>query len=211
MDPRTHAAVTWLLNCDEPAIRLMTAATSPVNRQMKTPARCAGRRQGDGAAIRPAARRRVRRPPVPQVDRRALAGWSPWQSWPSPARAARGRGCRSRPRLAGQPAPPRPAHRRAHPRPRLHRGKRPGRLLPARPGRRPAGPLPGRIPDRLAMARRRVELRPGRDRAALLLPRVAGPGLGTARVRAGHRRSGRQGRGQPHRRAVPGPPDRQVF
>ena len=24
MDPRTHAAVTWLLNCDEPAIRLMT-------------------------------------------------------------------------------------------------------------------------------------------------------------------------------------------
>jgi len=41
--------------------------------------------------------------------------------------------------------------------------------------------------------------------------RVAGPGLGTARVRAGHRRSGRQGRGQPHRRAVPGPPDRQVF
>ena len=146
-----------------------------------------------------------------------------------PARAARGRRCRSRPgwlagragapaigglaraRLAGQPAPPRPAHRRAHPQPRLHRGKRPGRLLPARPGRRPAGPLPGRIPDRPAMARRRVELRPGRHRAALLLPRVAGPGLGTARVRAGHRRSGRQGRGQPHRRAVPGPPDRQVF
>jgi hypothetical protein len=24
MDPRTHAAVTWLLNCDEPAIRLLT-------------------------------------------------------------------------------------------------------------------------------------------------------------------------------------------
>ena len=24
MDPRTHAAVTWLLNCDEPAIQLMT-------------------------------------------------------------------------------------------------------------------------------------------------------------------------------------------
>ena len=24
MDPRTHAAVTWLLNCDEPASRLMT-------------------------------------------------------------------------------------------------------------------------------------------------------------------------------------------
>jgi len=24
MDPRTHAAVTWLLNCGEPAIRLMT-------------------------------------------------------------------------------------------------------------------------------------------------------------------------------------------
>ncbi len=24
MDPRTHAAVTWLLNCDEPAIWLMT-------------------------------------------------------------------------------------------------------------------------------------------------------------------------------------------
>src|SRR6266702_1143031 len=41
MDPRTHAAVTWLLNCDEPAIRLMTAATSPMNRQMKTPARLA--------------------------------------------------------------------------------------------------------------------------------------------------------------------------
>jgi len=24
MNPRTHAAVTWLLNCDESAIRLMT-------------------------------------------------------------------------------------------------------------------------------------------------------------------------------------------
>jgi hypothetical protein len=48
----------------------------------------AGRRQGDRAAIRPAARRRVRRPPVPQVARRALAGWSPWQSWPFP-RASR--------------------------------------------------------------------------------------------------------------------------
>jgi hypothetical protein len=24
MDPRTHAAITWLLNCGEPAIRLMT-------------------------------------------------------------------------------------------------------------------------------------------------------------------------------------------
>ena len=24
MDPRTHAAVAWLLNCDEPAVRLMT-------------------------------------------------------------------------------------------------------------------------------------------------------------------------------------------
>src|SRR5437879_6529318 len=24
MDPRTHAAITWLLDCDEPAIRLMT-------------------------------------------------------------------------------------------------------------------------------------------------------------------------------------------
>ena len=211
MDPRTHAAVTWLLNCDEPAIRLMTRRdvlgeqadedAGQVPAGAKVTALLSGQ-QPDG---------RVRRPPVPQVDRRAPAGWSPWQSWPSPARAARGRGCRSRPRLAGQPAPPRPAHRRARPRPRLHRGKRPGRLLPARPGRRPAGPLPGRIPDRLAMARRRVELRPGRHRAALLLPRVAGPGLGTARVRAGHRRPGRPGRGQPRRRAVPGPPDRQVF
>ncbi len=24
MDPRTHAALTWLLNCDGPAVRLMT-------------------------------------------------------------------------------------------------------------------------------------------------------------------------------------------
>src|SRR6266704_5887608 len=63
MDPRTHAAVTWLLNCDEPAIRLMTAATSPVNRQMKTPARCwpapkvtallSGQQPGGGFGVHP--------------------------------------------------------------------------------------------------------------------------------------------------------------
>jgi hypothetical protein len=91
MDPRTHAAVTWLLNCDEPAIRLMT-------------------------------RRDVLGEQADEDAGQVLAG----------------------------------------------------------------------------------------AKVTALLPRVAGPGLGTARVRAGHRRSGRQGRGQPHRRAVPGPPDRQV-
>ena len=29
MDPRTHAAVTWLLNCDGPAVRLMTRRDVP--------------------------------------------------------------------------------------------------------------------------------------------------------------------------------------
>jgi hypothetical protein len=211
MDPRTHAAVTWLLNCDEPAIRLMTRRdvlgeqadedAGQVLAGAKVTALLYGQQPDGGFGVHP-------------YGKWTGAHWRaglPGRAGHPPARAARGRGCRSRPGLAGQPAPPRPAHRRAHPRPRLHQGKRPGRLLPARPGRRPAGPLPGRIPDRLAMARRRVELRPGRHRAALLLPRVAGPAWGLHEYGAGHRRSGRQGRGQPHRRAVPGPPDRQVF
>ena len=177
MDPRTHAAVTWLLNCDEPAIRLMTRRdvlgeqadedAGQVLADAKVTALLSGQQPDGGFGVHP-------------YRKWTGAHWRaglPGRAGHPPAAAARGRGCRSRPRLAGQPAPPRPAHRRA--RPRLHRGKRPGRLLPARPGRRPAGPLPGRIPDRLAMARRRVELRPGRHRAALLLPRVAGPGLGT--------------------------------
>ena len=204
---------TWLLNCDEPAIRLMTRRdvlgeqadedAGQVLAGAKVTALLSGQRPTEGSAST-----RTASGPARTGGDSGLVSLAELAI--PPARAARGRGCRSCPRLAGQPAAPRPAHRRARPRPRLHRGKRPGRPLPARPGRRPAGPLPGRIPDRLAMARRRMELRPGRHRA-VLLPRVAGPGPGAARVRAGHRRSGRQGRGQPHRRAVPGPPDRQVF
>ena len=69
----------------------------------------------------------------------------------------------------------------------------------------PRTQFPRRGSHHLAMARRRVELRPGRHRA-LFLPRVAGPCLGTARVLAGHRRHRGQRRGQPGRRTVPGPP-----
>ena len=130
MDPRTRAAVAWLLGSGEPAIRLMTRRdllgeradddAGQVLAGAKVTALLSGQR----------ARRRVRRPPLPQVDRRALAAGLPDRTGHPPARAARGRRRRSGPGLAGQPRPARPAHRRARPRPRLGRGKCPGRLLP---------------------------------------------------------------------------------
>ena len=102
MDPRTHAAVTWLLNCSEPAIRLMTRRdvlgeqadedAGQVLAGAKVTALLAGQR----------GRRRVRCPPLPQVDRRALAASVAGRTGHPPAGAARGRRRRSRPGLAGQ-------------------------------------------------------------------------------------------------------------
>jgi hypothetical protein len=132
MDPRTHAAVAWLLNRDEPAIRLMTRRdvlgepadedAGQVLAGAKATALLSGRQPDGGFGVHPYRKR---------TGAHGRAGL-PGRAGHSPGRAARGRGCRPRPRLAGQPAPPRPAHQRARPRPRLHRGKRPGRLL--RPG-----------------------------------------------------------------------------
>jgi hypothetical protein len=208
MDPRTHA-VTWLVNCDEPAIRLMTRRdvlgeqadddAGQVLAGAKVTALLSGQRSDGGFGVHPyrkwtGAHWRAGLPGRaghPPREPRAVAAAGHVLAWlASPRRRV--------PRIGGLT--------RA-------RASIEGNALAAccRLGLA-AGPRVRSLAGSLilAMARWRVELRPGRHRAALLLPRVAGPGLGTARVRAGHRRSGRQGRGQPHRRAVPGPPDRQV-
>ena len=210
LDPRTHAAVTWLLNCDEPAIRLMTRRdvlgeqadedAGQVLAGAKVTALLSGSSPTEGSASTRTASGPARTGglvslaelAIPPREPRAVAAAGHVLAWlASPRRRV--------PRIGGLA--------RAHASIEGNALAACCRLgLAADPRVRSlAGSLI------LAMARWRVELRPGRRRAALLLPRVAGPGLGTARVRAGHRRSGRQGRGQPHRRAVPGPPDRQVF
>ncbi len=58
----------------------------------------------------------------------------------------------------------------------------PGSAWPATPGG-----TAGRVADGLARARRRMELRHPGHRAALLVPRIARPGVGAVRVLAGHR------------------------
>ena len=108
MDPRTHAAVTWLLNCDEPAIRLMTRRdvlgeqadedAGQVLAGAKVTALLSGQQPGGGFGVHP----------YRKVDRRALAGWSPWQSWPSP------RASRARSRLPVTSSPGWPARARVH-------------------------------------------------------------------------------------------------
>ena len=207
MDPRTRAAVAWLLGSGEPAIRLMTRRdllgeqadddAGQVLAGAKVTALLSGQQPDGGFGVHPyrkwtGAHWRLvslAELAIPPREPRAVAAAGHVLAWLASPRRRIGGLTRAHASIEGNA---------------LAACCRLG--LAADPRVRSlAGSLI------LAMARWRVELRPGRHRTALLLPRVAGPGLGTARVRAGHRRSGRQGRGQPHRRAVPGPPDRQVF
>jgi hypothetical protein len=203
--------VTWLLNCDEPVIRLMTRRdvlgeqadedAGQVLADAKVTALLSGEQPDGGFGVHP-------------YRKRAGAHWRaglPGRAGPSPARAARGA-------AAGHVLAWLASPRRRVP--------RIGGLARAHAS----------IEGNALAARCRLGLAAGprvRSLAGSLIawqwpdggwncdPAATGrrssfheslaPGHGTARVRAGHRRSGRQGRGQPHRRAVPGPPDRQVF
>src|SRR5918994_1287335 len=115
-----------------------------------------------------------------------------------PARAGRAAG--------GPPPPDRAGGRRAGPPLRLPGGQRPGGRLPARHGRRPPGRAARHVAGPLAVAGRRLELRPAGQRPPLVVPRVAPTGLGPARVLAGHRRDLGPGGGRAGGRAVPLPP-----
>ena len=63
MDSRTHAAITWLLNCDEPAIRLMTRrdplgdqahdGAGQVSAGAKVTALLSGQQPGGGFGVHP--------------------------------------------------------------------------------------------------------------------------------------------------------------
>ena len=64
-------------------------------------------------------------------------------------------------------------------------------------GRRPAGRAAGPVAGRLAVAGRRLELRPAGQRPPLVVPRDAPTGLGPARVLAGHGRDLGAGGGRP--------------
>ena len=88
MDPRTHAAVTWLLNSAEPAIRQMTRrnvlgerADEDAGRVLadaKVTALVADQQPGGGFGVHPYRKWTGR-----------TGGWFRWWNWPSP-RASRG-------------------------------------------------------------------------------------------------------------------------
>jgi hypothetical protein len=134
MDTRTHAAVAWLLTSGEPAIRLMTRRdllgedadddAGQVLAGAKVTALLSGQRSDGGFGVHPYRKWTGAHWRLVSLAELAIPPGEP-----------RGRRRRSRPGLAGSAGPARPADRRARPRPRLDRGKRPGRLLPARPGR----------------------------------------------------------------------------
>ena len=187
MDPRTRAAVAWLLGSGEPAIRLMTRrdllgerADDDVGQVLagaKVTALLSGQQPDGGFGVHPYRKwtgahwRLVSlvELAIPPREPRAVAAAGHVLAWlASPARRV--------PRIGGLA--------RAH-------ASVEGNALAAccRLGLAadPRIQLPRRGSHQLAVARRRVELRPGRHQP-LLLPRVAGRGLGAARVRAGHRR-----------------------
>jgi hypothetical protein len=113
---------------------------------------------------------------------------------------------RDRARLADGHGPPprRPRDRRTAAALRIAGRERARRVLAARASPRSTSQPAGGVARRMAVAGRRLELRPEGHRTSLLLPRVAGADVGPARVRPSDRRRGREVRGEPHCGALPG-------
>ena len=90
MDPRTHAAITWLLNSGEPAIRLMTRRDLLGEQADEDAGQVLAGAKVTALLSGQQPRRRVRCAPLPQVDRRALAAGFAGRTGRPPAGAARG-------------------------------------------------------------------------------------------------------------------------
>src|SRR5215207_7937890 len=179
-DDPTRAAVAWLLASDEPAVRYLTRRDLLGDPDSEAAAADAARvLEGPMASALLAGQR-----PDGGFGIRPYSKWTGahWRLVSLVELAA----------PAGEP--------------RLPGGQRPGGRLPARHGRRAPGRAARQVAGRLAVAGRRLELRPAGQRPPLVVPRVAPTGLGPARVLAGHRRDLGPGGGRAGGRAVPLPP-----
>ena len=206
MDPQTHAAITWLLTSGEPAIRLMTRrdllgeqaddSAGQVLAGATVTALLSGQQPGGGFGVHPyrkwtGAHWRLvslAELAIPPGEPRAAAAARhvlAWLASPGLHVPVIGGLARAHASIQGNAlAACCPLGLAADPRVRALAGSLIGWQWPDG----------GWNCDPAATGR------------CFLLPRVPGPGVGAARVRAGHRRPGRHGSRQPRRRNVPGPP-----
>ena len=147
-----------------------------------------------GTAGGPATRRRVWRPSLCEVEGRPLAACVADRARPT-ARQPRGPARREHRARLDRSAVRTADHRGQGAASRIDGRQRAGDLLPARHGRRSPGATPRRCSAAVAVAGRRVELRPESTGSALLIPRIARSDLGTERIPPRDQRSRRsQGR-----------------